>query len=229
MRKILATLLVLIALSTTPVYAARRLCVFTIPAFSNEWDELKPDIKVTAKDWRYLDEFLKKTQKKYYNYEDDELVIDIDCHGDPDTGELVISNHAKTSMGSVLKRIQEFFPERRNMVVIFESCFAGRCYKMGIRGMVNSYLPGSCDTAPEFPVYGERADLANIGLLAYLQYAFKIHPWLRDLRTYESAQLEPVKDITLMEMLFGMYKPVYSLMAGTEKTLMSLYKAHKPV
>ena len=147
----LLTLLICFFVLTLPA-EARHLAVFEVdgPTFIQEWAKLSPDVEVRAKDWRYFDEFLKKVQDKYNN-DDEELVIDIDTHGDPVTGMLAIDLKNETSMGSVLKKIEQFFPNRPNLVVCVEACYAGRCYQLTSRGCKDSYLPGGISTPPPFP------------------------------------------------------------------------------
>lgn len=170
---------------------SRHICVFSLdqPSFIHEWDNIHPDILYPTRDWRYLDEFLKKVQDRYY-YDAEELVIDFDTHGDQN-GYLWVGN--KTSMGSVLSRIEQFFPNRPNLVVTMEACYAGRCYKLTGRGAKDGYLPGGISTPPPFPVYGIFDDQSNFGNLQFLEYINKDTQFQLDLREYEVKPLKPVE------------------------------------
>lgn len=172
---------------------ARHLCVFALPDqfFDDMWTQEHPDIMVIGKDWRYLDEFLKKVQDKYNN-DSKELLIDIDCHGCASNGLLYLDDTHKASMGSVLSRIEAFFPNRPNMVVVCEACYSGRCYKLTSRGSKDSDLPGEITGPPPFPVYGVFDWSVNVGNLQYLQYINHEHKFQVDLRDYEFERLHPV-------------------------------------
>lgn len=190
MKKLLLALFCLLALAT-PV-SARHLAVMEIndPHFYSMWEVqgIHTDVFVIAKDWRYLDEFLKKTQDKFNN-DTEELVVDISCHGSPKNGMLYIDEKHKASMGSVIHRVQEFFPNRPNLTMIFESCYAGRCYKLTSRGAKDSDLPGGISTPPEFPVYGIDDRLPNLGNMQYLSYINKDKSYQMDIRAFETRPL----------------------------------------
>lgn len=192
MRKIL---LLLFCLFTFAAPAnARHLAVFEMndKNFIPMWQAqgTYTDVFVIAKDWRYLDEFLKKTQDKFNN-DTEELVLDISCHGSARNGMLYIDGKHKTSMGSVIKRIQEFFPNRPNLTCIFESCYAGRCYKLTSRGAKDGDLPGGITAPPTFPVYGIDDTMPNAGTLQYLSYINHDKTYQMDIREYETKSLSP--------------------------------------
>lgn len=167
---------------------ARHLAVFELndPHFYNMWQQqsIQPDVLVVGKDWRYLDEFLKKTQDKFNN-DSEELLIDISCHGSAKNGMLYLDGKHKTSMGSVIKHVEDFFPNRPNLTLVFESCYAGRCYKLTSRGNKDADLPGGITTPPSFPVYGIDDTMPNAGNLQYLSYINHDTTYQMDIREYE--------------------------------------------
>jgi hypothetical protein len=169
---------------------ARHLAVFCMdnPIFTPMWNDKHPDVMVKAKDWRYLDQFLKETQNKFNN-DSEELVIEIDCHGCAEDGLLYIDERNFTSMGSVIKRVEEFLPDRPNMTLIFECCYAGRCYKLSSRGDKTGALPGGITTAPWFPVLGISDEYPNYGNLQYLEYINHDNTFQMDIRAYEIRSL----------------------------------------
>lgn len=186
MKKFLLLLFCLVALAAPA--NARHLAVFELDdnRFARMWDVqgIHTDVFVQAKDWRYLDRFLKETQDKFNN-DSEELVIDVSCHGAPKNGMLYLTNGHKTSMGSVIRRVQDFFPNRPNLTLIFESCYAGRCYKLTSRGSKQGELPGGISTRPEFPIYGIDDTLPNVGTLQYLSYINHDNSYQMDIRAYE--------------------------------------------
>lgn len=191
---------------------ATKLAVFCMEPkyYSSVWIKEHPAILVKADSWRYLEEFLYRAS--YSFYDDEELIIDIDCHGDPKTGQLALADGSRTSMGSVLERINYYFPNRNNMVVIFEACYAGRCYKLTSRGG-SGYLPGGIKSPPRYPIYGIEDRYSNFNNMSYLQYKKHLPVIIRDLREYETAPIaSEYKSMGIWEILFNRVDPIYSFL-----------------
>lgn len=169
------------------------LAVFANPGTKEciEWGKFKPDLFVTSGDWEDLDNFLKLAKRNAGNRP---LVIDIECHGSPVSGCLYLqySSFGESisdgcSMGYLVKHIDSYFHNKKNLTVCLEACYSA---VVASRTLVNKmYLESdefhvdSFNAIPTFPIYGI-GQTANYNNLIYMQFKYGVHYSFHDLREY---------------------------------------------
>lgn len=171
------------------------LAVFSSLDFSpRDWEDIHPDLEVHAPSWgACFDGFLQAVKKQGHGRH---IVIDIQCHG-WDTLALYQGAvedtkgdrrfYSEASMGYVVNHIEKALAGE-DIEVCCEACFAGRVYKVSIRGNKPNKIPElaeNCNHIPPFPVYGISEDVENYNNFIYLQYAHNMRYNFQDLRTYE--------------------------------------------
>jgi hypothetical protein len=159
------------------------------------WDKVKPNFYVESTDWENLEPFLKDVKTKAGRRP---LIIDIECHGSPVTGMLVIEyssfgrNQDDTaSVGYVVKKIMTEFKGKDNLEVCLEACHSSVCWD---RTLVNGayvesedfHVDSATDLVP-FPVYGV-GNTVNVNNMIIIQRILNIRPFFYDLRKAEAGK-----------------------------------------
>lgn len=118
------------------------------------------------------------------------LILDVTVHGDSTGLHLHRDTEYKdrASFGFVLNHIQKKCGNH-NVLVLFESCYAGRAYRNTIRGSVPLDASDRIENyanLPNFPVYGAGDNFATAGgPVMFCQYQHNFRKWWVDLREYD--------------------------------------------
>lgn len=180
------------------------------------WDRVHPDLFFVSGDWEKLDEFLDKAKKGAGSRP---LVIDVECHGSPITGMLVIEYSAfgqsmddTASVGYVIKHIDSKLGNKKNLEVCLESCYSGVCWS---RTLVNKaeiesedFHVSSFDKPVRFPVYGVGQTL-NWNCLVFMEYHSKVRPYFHDLREYTGQDVQPIMDKEIENKMIDLFRYLY--------------------
>lgn len=201
------------------------LAVFCNPdaVLINTWAHYKPDVFTVAFSWDQLDPFLKETKQRAAGRP---IELDFEVHGEEYLSISYRNNitsryevkHA--TMGYVLNHVEKILG-KKNVTVLFESCYAGYVYKKSIRGnIINPFLDIKAEDhkgIPSYPVYGGTYDHMNVNNFVFLQYRTNTRAYFCDLRYYEdhgggakdrNDNSEVHKNISLLwDILASLYNP----------------------
>lgn len=215
---LLSFLLLFTQLPANSAEAKPFIAVFANPGTSKiaGWDKVKPSLYYESTDWENLDAFLAMTKKEAGNRP---LVIDIECHGDPTTGMLVLGWSAfgesmddTASMGYVVSAIDKQFHKKKNLQVCFEACFSQICMeKTLINGAEiehEDYHVKSFKDKILFPCYGI-GTMANWNNTVILEFLTGVRPYFVDLRDFIGQHHEPVFDKELDKNTLFVFRILY--------------------
>lgn len=174
------------------------LAVFAQPGVRNlnDWNKFHPDLFVTAESWDQFDGFCKEVKRKAGNRP---ILLDIECHGSPASGMLVIEYEAfkrtfddVASLGFVVNRINKNL-KGSNLTVLLEACNSAvvvqRTLKTNKMLVSSETLHVENSTDPiKFPIYGIGRP-SNYNNLIFLQYHYGVRVRFVDLREYIDKEL----------------------------------------
>lgn len=181
-RVFLAFLLVWLLLLSSTVQAASRADAFVaVVATKNrawmwtQFPKYKPDYFAAPRDWDELPRILAEIKVKAAGRP---IVLDFHVHGN-DEGLYLVEDLKKdktysdrASMGWVLLQTSDKL-RGSPVLLLFESCYAGRVYKLTIRGAkVQSPADNIADFrgVPQFPVFGLGDNFKGVGQYMFLQW-----------------------------------------------------------
>jgi hypothetical protein len=171
----------------------------------NGWNTYYPgkiDLLYSANDWEGLDYFLQKVKDQAKP--EQEIIIDISCHGSGQTGLLGLcdeeQDHWKdASLGLVVNHIRQFLPEER-VTLILDACYAPLVYEHSLRTYYTTHTATVwTETYDEkdipFPVYGIRESKPNLFRLTLESYLAKDFELITDLRQFDDPFLPVEHDL----------------------------------
>jgi hypothetical protein len=222
MRKLISLLL---AISCTFILSSEAnssdkspyIAVFANPGTKrlSGWDKVKPNFYVESGDWENLDPFLEDVKRKAGRRP---LIIDIECHGSPVTGMLVIQYSSfgrdqsdTASMGYVMKKIMARFKDKKNLEVCLEACHSSVCWdkSLNLGATIESedfHVDSPKEPVP-FPVYGV-GPTVNVNNFVITQRLVNIRPFFYDLRTYTEGK-EPELSKESQDAIVAAFRMLY--------------------
>lgn len=189
------TLFLVLILFFSPVVGAREqspfLAVFISEDLANNYSDFPHQVglKVVAKDWKCLDEFLNETVKLAAGRQ---IILDFSIHGMGEECPVLSVGDRRHSfvgtMGGLMNHIERIVPEKQIEACILESCYGNQVYRGSlnppsnlIRKIKGCLLEGRGARDPQFKVLGFNG-FRNVPPCGIEQYLHKELLTLQDLR-----------------------------------------------
>jgi hypothetical protein len=214
MRIVLA--LILLVLSISPVsgeysHSSKFLAVIANPGSMklSGWRRIRPDFVRSIDDWQTLEPILQEVRRQAGNRE---VILDIDCHGSPDSGLMALSYKAYNkdfsnfaSVGYVVNKIYKAFGRSSKLTVLLEICHPQFCYNRTLKTKIDldsedCHVQSFIKDVP-WPIYGisnphkdHTKSPANWNNSVLMSVATNHTQYIQDLRKDYGKPVRPVEN-----------------------------------
>lgn len=218
--KVLLTLLAALFLSVLPANTEDDkpfLAIYANPGFYKTWIKYNPDLYYESSNFEEFHDFVQMVRTVSQGRP---VIVDLDCHGNPDLGLLVLleKNHSsRASFGYIVNELKAL--NAKKLTVLTEACYGGYVYQKSLKYSKHSYRKTDLilenGKTPAYPVYGINKYL-NWGNFIYAQYHYKI-----DIEKFDLRKLKPINydDLDLDE-----HSPMSSLIIYCSEVLFQKFK-----